>query len=944
MFEPSTPHTAQGSDDRLADLRSRLGATLEDDPATVKQSMDHVKMVFVGEGGAGKTSTIEALTEMISCSRFKRSTVMCQTSTIAAELSAKQVGSKWQTIPQDQLMGLLGYALLARLHKDSSGPTPGTAANITAEACLDYPAAPQPHPTPASLQQTPGPTPNPAPATVQTQVLRKRPQQVRLLVDDALLCSVAARRSDTASDTGNQRRLRFSIWDLAGQTVFYDVLPISVTRFALYFLCFSMKQMLEDAVGCLLYVKFWLVTILTHAPGSKIFLIGTHKDVVGDSMQHRKISQELVPCLASYSTQIIQNSDVDLVFWPVNNMHPATDLTLLQLRTVIESTALQQAWLQLEVPTTWLACYDQLRVLARKSSLQCVSLSEFESLANGLDIPGAQQALLLQVFHEYGMWLHYPDTRLRHLIILDPQWVIDAFALVIRDYTLHPYPSTMQADVLKHHSALLRLRKARLDHAVLMDCLWKHYSPEQRTMLLQLMINFNLIVPIRDADKHGHNEYLVLSLLPPDQASAGSPFALSDGMSQQILSKRAKYPLSPLNAPGTTTSCYLAVLPQAENQHDDAVVTLSALEESPALPYGVFGRLLCELLRQCQIAKCRSDGLSLSSAVFHMAGQDVVLQLDLVADVPCICLRTNAAAPAPLVKLVSETLKFVISSHFRSKLQMLTLLPGDATCLVRLSAVQEHFVTMSSLWIGAEFLTHVRLRERYGALLVQPGLKDFYHLMISYRWANSQFVALLYNRLGREVLLNQGGHEPMEVFYDCVSLVRGEHLQLGFCNGLSRSLVAVPIISLQALERMKALDTSVEEDNVLLEWMLMLQLKHLGAVNRVLPIVLGDHWGNDCAPPTVSTLEDLKKWVRQHLPEAPAPATVSRLKHFLQQLHLPVSSVSARRRAWVVVPGSNKVSLSLFIDLRSNITGCRDAALKLRTGTRLPLASRLSLA
>jgi hypothetical protein len=63
-------------------------------------------------------------------------------------------------------------------------------------------------------------------------------EKMSLLADEATLADA---ESEIASGTAGC--VRFTIWDLAGQTVFYDLLHILLTSHALYVVCFDMADL-----------------------------------------------------------------------------------------------------------------------------------------------------------------------------------------------------------------------------------------------------------------------------------------------------------------------------------------------------------------------------------------------------------------------------------------------------------------------------------------------------------------------------------------------------------------------------------------------------------------------------------------------------------------------------------------------------------------------------
>ena len=55
---------------------------------------------------------------------------------------------------------------------------------------------------------------------------------------------------------------------------------------------------------------------------------------------------------------------------------------------------------------------------------------------------------MLKYFHDIGMLLHFNKTNeLRDLVIIEPQWIVDALTMVIRDFTIHQYNKELKNDL-----------------------------------------------------------------------------------------------------------------------------------------------------------------------------------------------------------------------------------------------------------------------------------------------------------------------------------------------------------------------------------------------------------------------------------------------------------------------------------------------------------------
>jgi GTPase SAR1 family protein len=196
--------------------------------------------------------------------------------------------------------------------------------------------------------------------------------------------------------------IRFSIWDLAGQTVFYDLLHILLTRYALYVVCFDMADMAAAGTGradCLAYIKFWLTSVHLHAAGARVCLVGTHKDRVPERRQHEAIHRAIMDSLVGHPMlgHLVLNTRAELNFFPVDNAHAEKDATVAHLRAALEQAAKEQEYVSFQIPGPWLACLDAVRALAKDQKLQRIALGGVQTLAAKFGIDPEQLALMLKV-------------------------------------------------------------------------------------------------------------------------------------------------------------------------------------------------------------------------------------------------------------------------------------------------------------------------------------------------------------------------------------------------------------------------------------------------------------------------------------------------------------------------------------------------------------------
>jgi hypothetical protein len=123
-----------------------------------------------------------------------------------------------------------------------------------------------------------------------------------------------------------------------------------------------------------------------------------------------------------------------------------------------------------------------------------------------------------------------------------------------------------------------------------------------------------------------------------------------------------------------------------------------------------------------------------------------------------------------------------------------------------------------------------------------------FHIFVSYRWLESDSWvadAIFLHASKRSV---RGG--PARAFLDRVMLQSCPDTVAGFTGAVLASRAAMPVVSAGALEGMARLEAGSYLDHLLLEWTLILELLHAGALVACLPVLLldaPDDWRSDAA-------------------------------------------------------------------------------------------------
>jgi hypothetical protein len=175
-----------------------------------------------------------------------------------------------------------------------------------------------------------------------------------------------------------------------------------------------------------------------------------------------------------------------------------------------------------------------------------------------------------------------------HTVILDPQWLIDAFSAIVRDTSLHIKPGDRK---LMAHPAYRDYVQRGILFSDILPAMWPEteYTVAERDLCLQLMIRHHLLVKMEAMSTKERTAYLVPSLLPQTLRSDIPSVRnhLSDG-----LSRRFKQRLQDFTGPKNATfdeadnvSCFFVFL-WNEIDHNSISWSVQNIEQDSLLPGG----------------------------------------------------------------------------------------------------------------------------------------------------------------------------------------------------------------------------------------------------------------------------------------------------------------------------------------------------------------------
>ena len=342
-----------------------------------------------------------------------------------------------------------------------------------------------------------------------------------------------------------------TLWDFAGQSVYYETHQLFLTTRAIYCLVYDLSLNPQATATPLVkqgvykkyqeslnlktnvdYLDFWMRSVASLArchveennviPKSEvlpkklppIFLVCTHADEPYADRNPGELAYEILGCLRdrSYGAHL-----VDAFF--VNNTKSGTESEcseVKRLRQKMLVVARELPHINEAIPIKWLKFNKTINAL-REEGNKSMSLKDINDIANVCKINQDKEfKTLMNYLHDLRSLIHFDDSyELNKLVVLDPQWLIDVFKKVI---TVQP---AYQCTEKKFVDLWRKLEREGLLDEELLTYMWEPLLGNRETFqtLIAIMERFSLLCKW-PSDSSKNKSYLVPSMLrshPPDE-------------------------------------------------------------------------------------------------------------------------------------------------------------------------------------------------------------------------------------------------------------------------------------------------------------------------------------------------------------------------------------------------------------------------------------------
>ena len=226
--------------------------------------------------------------------------------------------------------------------------------------------------------------------------------------------------------TQEDKGIKFSVWDFAGQSLYESTHHTFLTRRALYLIVLNLAKLTEKGIteSDLQRIHLWVASVHTHTPLNpepvRIFFIGTHRDSSKED-QVKMAIQQLCSCfqISKVSVCHIEYIQDDKILAQVENSSlDYEDKEICVLRNAILKAALDHSYMKEDIPLAWLRCedeimsYHQLPPLPKEGTHdpRCLwTVQEMQALAVKCNVNIGQDPFktMITFFHDVGL-IVYP--------------------------------------------------------------------------------------------------------------------------------------------------------------------------------------------------------------------------------------------------------------------------------------------------------------------------------------------------------------------------------------------------------------------------------------------------------------------------------------------------------------------------------------------------------
>ncbi|XP_045214969.2 uncharacterized protein LOC123565040 [Mercenaria mercenaria] len=433
---------------------------------TGQQNIRNIRLMVVGMFGVGKTSLVENLVEKADSSqkRIVESTVGIDV-THCDITDGKWVENLFDTDASEKFLEVMSTSGLSDISVDNVDAGRGTFTNDRKENQNIHSGVADKETVIINDRKSEfnrssgveegnkshGISPSPQEHDSSFEEFKKRLSDMMTREDDPHVRSSIRALLNSANELHQPLNPTVSIWDFAGQYIYYSTHHFFLNSRSVYLLLMNISKPLGSLVQetsdfplsgflhkeftCLEAFKFWLNSIHMYNTQQvqqdvkpSVILVGTHKDCLSGSEEEKEKQKEdyFNEALKSFiGSPVLEH--VHRKKFLINNLNKDEDFE--KIREEVLNLAKRQNYWGEARPAKWISLERTFQGL-KSEGKEIITFDEVKDANGKNEIPIESEEELrffLQFQHSLGNILYYETELLQNYVILSPQWIIDAF-------------------------------------------------------------------------------------------------------------------------------------------------------------------------------------------------------------------------------------------------------------------------------------------------------------------------------------------------------------------------------------------------------------------------------------------------------------------------------------------------------------------------------------
>jgi len=540
-----------------------------------------------------------------------------------------------------------------------------------------------------------------------------------------------------------------------------------------------------------------------------------------------------------------------------------------------------------EYPLSWMQTFDKLKASERKNP--SIEYSEVCKIASSFGVESdAEVPQMLSFLHDMGMLMWFDEDLLRDVVILDPMsyFVVPA-TLVVCNHTKtkvyevdrdHHEQIHKDMEIGRLHNDFQRMKTRGEVSQDLMEGLLGNKRPADWELVLKLMIKYGLVSRFctRNRDQDIDDQAVLqypnesLSRLAPASVKYLVPSLLPQYQSLEEASRngnQSTVATTTVTTVAAQSTFYFLFTPAYFKI--EGPISWKEMQTNGFLPPGLFERFICKAVNWSQLTISAFTDIQIGQifkdvAMIRYGG--LRFRMTCLKDYNCIQVDVEGESPVEICMRLNDQIQEVISECMKSLVCSPSILYKCESSSTNSGSSSSAASVFGDNYYHVPHFMKIKNFDGYykdsndgsGAIISGNNLKKqheawfrhigyffpFFDIFISHRWGrpdervglrDDKLCDALFDRLTFYKIL-QPENRSIFTFYDKHRIRDGTDFKSTYSEAFLKSKVIVPIFSRYLLDKMINPNENKSEDNVLVEWILCLELK-----KTVFPIFIGDH-------------------------------------------------------------------------------------------------------